>query len=307
MELQVTEQNLPFFEALASATRIRMIGLLKTEPLNIKEMAERLGVSSAIVAKHAQQLEEAGIVSSEMIAGKRGMQKQCSLLPGSITLLFRSADEPVLPPGPQGEHYEVSIPVGQYADFQVRPTCGLASESKLIGMRDDPRYFAGPEHVKAQHLWFASGYVEYRIPNYTAGRRPLRSIRISLEICSEAPGYAEEWLSDIGFSLNGVPLCTWTSPGDFGAVRGKLTPAWWEPHSTQHGLLKTLLVDEEGTFMDGIRLSGVTVRDIPVERAEELRLRIASDENARYPGGVSLFGRSFGNYEQDIEVTVSYG
>lgn len=305
MELPINERSLPFFEALASSTRIKMLEMLQQEALNIKEMADRLGISSAIVAKHVQQLEEAGLLTSEMIAGKRGMQKQCSLAADTVTLFFKK--EPMVQePAADPNCYTISIPIGQYSSYNVLPSCGLASDSKLIGMRDDPRYFAEPDHVQAQHLWFASGHVEYLIPNYMLGSKSLRSIRISLEICSEAPGYDENWLSDITFTFNDVRLCTWTSPGDFGASRGKLTPEWWEPGSTQHGLLKTLLISEEGTFMDGIRLSDVTVHDIPIETAKEFRFRISSDEHARFPGGVSLFGRSFGNYEQDIEVTVSY-
>lgn len=304
MELDVNQSNLALFEALASQTRIKIIELLKHESLNIKEMSLKLDISSAIVTKHVYQLEEAGIVASEMIAGKRGMQKLCKLRLDKVTLLFK-------PESPEKQeqtrdHYNVSLPVGQYADYQVRPTCGLASETKLIGMRDDPRYFAEPEHVKAQHIWFASGYVEYRIPNYLAGKKPVKTIRISLEICSEAPGYAEDWPSDITFSLNDRTVCIWTSPGDFGSVRGKLTPQWWEPGSTQHGLLKTLLIAADGTYMDGVKLSDVSVKDIPIVPSEEIRFRIASSEDADNPGGVSLFGKHFGNYEQDIEVMISY-
>lgn len=306
MILDITELNLPLFEALASGTRIKMITMLREESLNIKEMAQKLGLSSAIIAKHVQQLEEAGIIASRIIAGKRGMQKQCFLVQDSITFRFRPEGAVNLLEEDDQSRYTVSIPVGQYVAFNVRPTCGLASETKLIGMRDDPRYFAEPEHVQAQHLWFGSGHIDYRIPNYLIGRQMIRSIRISLEICSEAPGYAEDWPSDIAFSLNGVTVGTWTSPGDFGAVRGKLTPSWWEPGSTQHGLLKTLLVSEEGTFMDGIRLSDIVVGDIPVAPMQEIQFRIESDAKVRRPGGVSLFGRKFGNYEQDIEVSISY-
>lgn len=304
MELDVNLSNLVLFEALASQTRIKMIELLKHESLNIKEMSLKLDISSAIVTKHVYQLEEAGIVATEMIAGKRGMQKLCKLRLDKVTLLFKpeshEKQEQIR------DHYNVSLPVGQYADYQVRPTCGLASETKLIGMRDDPRYFAEPEHVKAQHIWFASGYVEYRIPNYLAGKKPVKTIRISLEICSEAPGYAEDWPSDITFSINDKTVCIWTSPGDFGSVRGKLTPQWWEPGSTQHGLLKTLLITADGTYMDGVKLSDVSVKDILIVPSEEIRFRIASSEDADNPGGVSLFGKHFGNYEQDIEVMISY-
>lgn len=305
MELKVNQNNLSLFVALASETRIRMIEILSMESLNIREMAQRLDVSSAIVTKHVQQLEEAGIILTEITAGKRGMQKQCSLRLDKATLIFRTSktsEEPL----EDKDSYSVSIPVGQYTNYQVKATCGLASETKLIGMRDDPRYFAEPEHVKAQHIWFASGYVEYRIPNYMTGRNNITSLRISLEIGSEAPGYAEDWASDISFWVNEIPVCMWTSPGDFGSLRGKLTPTWWEPGSTQHGLLKTLLITSSGTYMDGVLLSGVRIQDIPIQPAEEIRFRIDSPEDARNAGGVSLFGRYFGNYEQDIQVKISY-
>ncbi|MWV42179.1 helix-turn-helix domain-containing protein [Paenibacillus sp. HJL G12] len=305
MEIKVAQENLNLFVALASETRIRMIEMLRKENLNIREMAQRLNMSSAIVTKHVQQLEEAGIIHTEIIAGKRGMQKLCSLRMDQATLIFK----------PEGtfeeqtadrDSYSVNVPVGQYSDYQVKPTCGLVSETKLIGMVDDPRYFAEPEHVKAQHIWFASGYVEYRIPNYVSGRNSITSLRVSLEICSEAPGYAEDWASDITFSVNEVPVCVWTSPGDFGKMRGKLTPSWWEEGSTQHGLLKTLLVTSSGTYMDGVLMSDVSVQNLPIQPGEEIRLRISSLEDARNPGGVSLFGRYFGNYEQDIQVKISY-
>jgi predicted transcriptional regulator len=46
------------------------------------------------------------------------------------------------------------------------------------------------------------------------------SLHLSLEICSEAPLHHENWPSDITVWLNGVEIGAWTSPGDFGDVRG---------------------------------------------------------------------------------------
>lgn len=305
MEIKVSQENLSLFVALASETRIRMIEMLSKENLNIREMAQRLNMSSAMITKHVQQLEEAGILITEHIAGKRGMQKQCTLRLDQASLIFKT-DAAGVSAEPDQDAYDVNIPVGQYSAYLVKPTCGLASETKLIGMRDDPRYFAEPEHVKAQHIWFSSGFVEYRIPNYVSGKSSISGLRISLEIGSEAPGYDEDWASDITFTVNDVPVCVWTSPGDFGKNRGKLTPSWWEPGNTQHGLLKTLSVTPSGTYMDGVRLSDVSIQDIPILPSEEIRFRILSPEDARNAGGVSLFGRHFGNYEQDIQVRVSY-
>ncbi|KHF37453.1 Helix-turn-helix domain protein [Paenibacillus sp. P1XP2] len=59
MEFNVNRDSLSLFAALASDTRIKMVEMLSREPLNIKEMAQKLGISSAIVTKHVQQLKEA--------------------------------------------------------------------------------------------------------------------------------------------------------------------------------------------------------------------------------------------------------
>ncbi|MBO7747485.1 helix-turn-helix domain-containing protein [Paenibacillus sp. MWE-103] len=300
MNIRVTTANMALLECFASETRVRVIELLDAAPRSIKELAAELGLSSAIVTKHIQKLESAGIVGTESISGTRGRLKVCRLLPDAVTLQLRAPAA-----RDASRRYDVSIPVGQYTDFKVKPTCGLASETSMIGIVDDPRYFWDPEHVKAKMLWFGSGYVEYRVPNYLVGGQTVSSVTISMEICSEAPGYNERWPSDITFGINGRELGTWTCPGDFGAQKGVFTPNWWY-HGTQHGLLKTIAIRRDGTFLDGIRLSALTPSDLGIRPNEELRLRIACPETAVRCGGVSLFGRQFGHYDQDIEVAITY-
>lgn len=299
MNIQLNRKSMPIFECFSSETRVKIIELLSEKPMNISELADELNLSSAIVTRHIQKLEDAGIIRTESISGTRGRRKVCHLMHESITFQFkkpRSIDE---------NQYSVSIPVGQYTGYQVKPTCGLASDTGIIGIVDDPRYFSSPDHVKAKHVWFASGYIQYRIPNYLVGKQRIRALSISFEICSEAPGYNENWPSDLTFSINGQSVGMWTCPGDFGGTRGVLTPSWWNK-GTQYGLLKTLAVREEGTFLDGLRLSDFTPDDLGVEIGEDIVLQISNPETAVHCGGVSLFGSQFGNYDQEIEVTVYY-
>lgn len=298
MNIEVNRQNLKFLECFASETRIHIIELLNERPTNIKDLAEALGISSAIVTKHIQKLEEAAIITTESVPSTRGRQKLCYLSLDSASLQFRAKRK--------ADHngYTVSIPIGQYSAYEVKPTCGLCSDSKIIGMVDDPRYFSDPEHVQARHLWFGCGYIEYRIPYYLVGKQTASSISISLEMCSEAPHYNENWPSDLYFYINDVCLGMWTCPGDFGAVKGVYTPDWWDL-GTQHGLLKQITVDSEGSFIDGIRMSGQTVNDLAFRYGEDIRFRISAPESAGHSGGLSLFGRQFGNYDQDIQVSIT--
>lgn len=298
MQIPVNREHLAFLECFSSETRVRMIELLDAQPMNIKELSVALELSSAMVTKHVQKMEEAGILRTESKTGKRGVQKICSLALDSVTLNFR---EKTAPPA---HRHTCSIPVGQYVKHQVRPTCGLVSEQGILGMIDDPRYFSDPGHVQARHLWFGSGYVEYRLPNYLLNNQIPESLDISLEICSEAPGYNENWPSDISFHLGGVAIGTWTCPGDFGAVRGVYTPEWHQ--NSQYGLLKTISVRRDGSYIDGLRLSDVKLADLDVRFGLDIPFRIVVEDTAVNCGGVSLFGRGFGNYDQDILVNFSY-
>lgn len=200
---------------------------------------------------------------------------------------------------------EVSIPVGQYTDIQALPTCGIATTEKLIGYYDDPRYFLDPERVNAGIVWFAKGSIEYKIPNYLFQDQVVQEIEISLEIGSEAPHVNEKWPSDIGFMMNGQDLGKWTSPGDFGLTRGRLNPIWWRSDVNQYGLLKVLRINAGGTFVDGQQISDITLEDVRVEQ-DQWTFRLTAENSGRRRGGLTIYGRGFGNYEQDIMFRVYY-
>lgn len=298
MLIDATAGNLAILEALASDTRLAMIGLLNERSLNISELAEALSISSAIVTRHVQKLESAGLIRCTTQSGRRGMQKICSLAEDALTVRLRMVTR-------SADVYVHEIPVGQYTAYAVQPTCGLASATGLIGLSDDPRYFADPAHIHAELLWFGCGWVEYRIPNYLLGNQTVRSLEVSLELCSEAPRFDEHHPSDISFLINGRHIGIWTSPGDFGTRKGTYTPDWWNG-GTQYGLLKTIRIDESGSFIDGVRMSDTTIADLSIRYGSEITFRLGVDEKARHMGGLNLFGRGFGNYRQDIRVTMAY-
>lgn len=298
MLIRVQQQSLPFFEALASDVRIRALELLAERDMNIKELAQAVGISSPMMLKHVRKLEDAGLIVARMVNRNGSVQKLCTLL-GTEYRVEMPKRHPKL-----RDCHEVQIPVGHYTGIDCNPTCGLATESEIIGQLDDPRYFLEPARMNAQIIWFGSGFVEYCIPNHLAQRQRIEEIEVSFEIASEAPGYNDDWPSDITFSLNGVRLCEWTSPGDFGDKRGILTPAWWS--SNQYGLMKVLRITDEGTFLDGERASDVALGDVLTGGERKWVLRFAVEAGARHVGGMTLFGSKFGNYSQDILVRTFY-
>jgi predicted transcriptional regulator len=299
MKLDITDQSLPVYEALASGVRLHIIRLLTREAMNVKELAEAVGLSSAIMTMHVKKLEKAKLIRTEMSPGKSGIQKVCILNADKLEVIFPAKL------GVVRERHRLELSVGHYTDFRIQPTCGLATTEKIIGEFDDPRFFWDAERVNANILWFGQGYVEYKIPNFLLSSQMPEELIISMEIASEAPKTNNNWPSDITFSLNGVALGMWTSPGDFGDRRGKFTPAWWPSVVNQYGLLKQLRVNNEGTYMDGVKISDISIREVLI-RHKEWTFRIAVPDDAKHVGGVTLFGKGFGNYNEDIVIELYY-
>jgi len=295
MIISPTPENVAFFEALASPVRLEIIHLLAEEDMNIKQLAEKIGISSSIIIKHVQKLVDAGLVTTRMVKRNGTVSKMCTLVFAEYRVMLDYYRRRGLP-----KVTTYSIPVGSYCLIEGTPTCGLATERGVIGSRDDPQVFWETERFNAHLLWFTQGYVEYRFPNYLSSQQKVLEVEISFEIASEAPDYAEDWPSDITFYFNDTRLFTWTSPGDFGVKRGRLTPEWWS--SNQYGLLKTVHITRDGVYMDDQKVSDVTV-DTLVKYDQlywSIRFEVARD--AKNVGGLTLFGKKFGNHEQDIVV-----
>lgn len=295
MQTEIKIDDLIVYEALASDVRLKIIQLLSERKLNIKQIAKELELSSAIITMHIKKLEAANIIKTEKV----GQSKISSLKVDKIEInfpekIFNAFDTK-----------ETSIPVGHFTDYRVEPTCGLATMNDFIGYVDEPKYFLDPERMNAQILWFSEGFIEYKTANFLNKDEKLEMMEISFEISSEFPFANNNWLSDITFSLNDIELGTWTSPGDFADIRGKLTPDWYPDNLNQYGLLKTIRIMNHGTYMDGEPLSGITIKDIP-DDSPVWSLRFEVKEDAENVGGCTLFGKGFGNYDQDIRVKLYY-
>ena len=123
---------------------------------------------------------------------------------------------------------------------------------------------------------------------------------------SEAPGINDVWPSDISFYINDTFIGSWTSPGDFGDVKGIFTPDWWFPNWNQYGLLKLLVINKQGTFIDGLQISDVTIKDLNLTDKSTIRLKLSVNDDSTYVGGLTIYGKNFGNYNQDINVRINY-
>ncbi|TSA87467.1 helix-turn-helix domain-containing protein [Deinococcus detaillensis] len=295
------QRALAIIRAVDSETRLSMLSLLSHSPMNVSELTAAIGLPHSTVNFNLKLLEAAGLLDIQYMPGTRGRQKLISKRYEEILIQLPGAAISAQP-----NVVEISMPIGNYRFSDVAATCGLATESKLIGMVDDPRSFFEPEHVFAQIIWFRHGSLGYEFPNNLPHGAEAVELEVSFELCSEAPEHDLDWPSDITVWLNGTEIGTWTSPADFGGSRGKLTPLWWPINHSQYGVLKRFKVNREGSFIDGKQVSDVTLSALDLMAQPQIQLKIGVKSGARHQGGVNLYGRKFGNCEQDILMRLWY-
>jgi predicted transcriptional regulator len=294
------EKDCEVYRALASDVRVHILDLLASGPMNINALGHALSLSAPTVTHHIQALEHAGLLVTEYAQGTQGTQKLCL---GRYDRFLLSLDTP-LPAEEQVE--QVEIPVGLYTIAAPGGTCGLASPERIIGFYDDSQSFLLPERTSANILWMAEGYVEYVFPNRLPNSVVIDRMELSMEICSEAPEFDNDYPSDITVWVNGVEIGTWRSPGDLGGKRGRMFPSWWPARIAQYGLLKTWTVGPGGCYIDGERVSDVTLEGADVGPRKPVSLRIGVKPDAECVGGFNLLGRCIGNHDQDVVLKLFY-
>lgn len=299
LHIKSLDDGLDLFKALGSEVRIEIIKILmENHGMNMNELAAKLNITNGALTGHIKKLEDCGlvVVANESIG--HGNQKKCSVHFDKILIEMDSQDFKNI--------YQTDLKVGHFSDYSVYPTCGLASDTAIIGEVDDTRYYAHPDRYNADVLWFTRGYVEYVVPNFIPYGQKIDQITVSLEIGSEAPGVNDVWPSDISFLLNNKKIAVWTSPGDLGNMKGIFTPDWWYPNWNQYGLLKILVINKKGTFIDGLQVSDVSINDFEFDYRSTIKLKLEVEEDAEHVGGLTIFGKTFGNYNQDIAVRINY-
>lgn len=288
-------------KALSSEVRIDILRLLCKEPLKVNEIANRLDIQASTVALNVKVLEEAGLIKCVLKPGIRGVVTVCHKAADKIDIAVEY-DENQRKKGKE----VINMPIGNYVDYKVAPTCGIVNEKGFIDDEDDTRGFYNPSRITAQLIWFGEGYLEYRFPNSAIKGKRVKSAELSFECCSEAPDYNANYKSDITVWINGLDAGTWTSPGDFGGRRGKLNPAWWPAKNTQYGNLKKWKLNDKGTFIDKTKVNDVAVGEYCLSDNPYISVRIGVKEDAVNKGGVNIFGDAFGDYPQNIVLKLEY-
>ena len=143
LHIKSLDEGLEIFKALASDIRISIIKLLlNNNELNMNELAAQLNITNGALTSHIKKLESCGLISISNESTGHGNQKKYMVHVDKILIEVNSKED-------EQNIYETNIKVGHYSDYQVFPTCGLATSKSIVGEVDDPRYFAHPDRFQS--------------------------------------------------------------------------------------------------------------------------------------------------------------
>ena len=281
-------------KALASPVRLQIVKQIIEAPQTITQLAKRNELTNSTVIFHLRILADAQIINIRYAPGKKGFAQVCFI--NFRDIIFAKGAKPA----PQATIHEQSMGVGRFVDANFQ-TVGFATKDELFHLKPEEAF--SNVRFDAELLWTTGGLVTYAFGNHFAHAQKTTELRFSLEICSETSYYKNDWKSDISFAINNKEVATYTSPGDFGGLRGKRNPDWWPSNLTQYGSLVTLSVTDTGTFLNNVPASDVTLKDLAPETGNRILFSIYNKPDAKYYGGFNLFGKNFGNHEQAILLT----
>lgn len=288
-------------EAISNPLRIKILRELQKEPFifSVPQLVKNLKIPTTTLIHHLEKLEKGGLVRMRYKGSTQGTTRIVSRgnAQALITFICNSfAEEDAL------KIYSQELKVGLYADFKGDDFNIVTNEQELKNKNPFIE-----ERVLADLIYTPNGIITYNFNNEVAKTRQVEKINFSLELCSEAPYYNNDFLSEITFWINQKEVCTYISLGDYGDRRGNLTPTWWSRRNTQYGKLVNVLIDKTGVYLnDKLVNDKIFVDDLGLDKDNKIVFAFGNKSTATYVGGFNLFGKNFGDYAQEIIFNVYY-
>lgn len=294
-------QDLPLIEkvcyALSNSTRLQILSQLQQGNKTIPQLAQDNNLAITSVVYHTEILANAGLIDISLTPSQKGDVRTCYKVLKELNLNIAKPHLTTI----ATKQIKYSCGVGSFIDCSTDFDCSFATTEQVFINRWDSVF--KNERYSAGLIWANKGFLKYAFPNDFAKNNNCTELEISFEICSEAINYDNNFRSDVTFWINDIELCTYTCPGDFGDRQGILNPDWWHKQDspTQYGELKTIIINSNGVFLNGELVNKkVTLNTLNLDKSNRLTFTLGNKPGTLNEGGFNLFGKTFGDYPQDI-------
>lgn len=286
-------------KALSHPLRIKLLYQLLKAPRSVIELAKSNGMTNSTILFHLRILEKANLAVCKTKPNKKGKTLVFYINFSEIKInTLSNVNTPV-------KVETQSIGVGNYIYCKPEQYIRFSTDERFIVFDNIDAY--NPVRFDAKLICIDNGEVCYAFSNAFTQKGNVEKLEFSLELSSESPYYSNDWKSEIIFTVCGIDVATYLSPGDFGGKRGKLTPIWWDDRYSQYGLLVTLEIKSDGVYLNNTKVNNrIKLSSIPLTESDKLTFSIRTDKSRKYAGGFNIFGKTFGNYAQDILLKANY-
>lgn len=310
----------PIAQALSNTNRLKILTLLRDGEHKISDISKKLNMPMPTTTVNIQKLEESGIIECTLKSGKHGKQKICYLRYSELRVNFLDQKEEKAEPlnlleqsvikqkqsiaTPKLFEKKLQIPIGSYSFYNVNPPWGVATVEKIVNDDSIQRIFSSESKEDFQVIWFNDGSLTYNISTGLENCK-IESIKISFEACSEHVFFNKNWPTDISILINNQTIATYTTSEAHLTDNRFRNPDWWPEEKPQYGEYISFELDESGTYTGGQKHGSFRLSDI-ADISSDFSLTISAENDLQNPRGIMIFGESFGEYQQDIEVLIKY-
>lgn len=287
--------------ALSSKLRVSILSQIYYKPMSIVELSRANNISNSTTIFHIKVLLDAELIVIKHLPNKKGLTQIFFINFTELNLFFYNKENTLM----HQETFTQSVLVGDFIDADFFENYRIVTRMGMIRLTKHSIF----DNARKDALLLSTtgGAVIYAFSNEIAEHNKVIDLSFSLELCSEAPNYRNDWQSDITFSINGLEILTYTAPGDYGGIQGKLTPSWWHLNNSQFGDLVKIRINDQGVYLNNqLHTTNINLNRLKLHQKDRITLRIENKKDALHMGGFNIFGKEFGNFDQDIVMSITY-
>lgn len=291
------KKALNVLKVLGNEPRFNILTLLMKGPMSISEIARKIQISQPTVTTYVQQLEENGLVFTRLQRAAKGYIKLCYSLYSGISLEWDEARQKALE-----SVYELDMPVGHYSSMNCSRPSLLANQGGILASSDDLSRFFHPIRMEAELLAMTQGVVKYLFPYNMPPEKKIHRIELSAELNIAQRHHSA--LTNVTLSINNCNFTPLRLDVHDGIKEHSHILDWYPKDMTTCGNLYVWQIDNQQTTLNSEPCGDFSLKDLQLQSMQPIEVSFNVESPHAPAGGMVIFGKSFGRYNQDLRLTI---
>lgn len=291
------DKNELVLKALSNSARYSILQQLSQGPMNISELARAIKISQPTVTTYVNQLEKAGLIFCRLQKSSKGYNKICHTNYRGFSLFWETDLAGIIE-----AEYSVDLPVGHYSSIDCVAPGFLATQAGIIASSEDFSRFFHPIRMQAELLLMSEGNVRYLFPYNIPDTHKIRYLEISAEISVALD--RPDSCTDVSLTINNYKFAVHRIRTAENRNSSNHLLEWYPKDMPTTGQLYVWRVEADRSTLNGLPAGNVTLADLNLQPMQPIDISFEAKSPGEPLGGMIIFGQSFGQYNQDIRLTI---